>query len=172
MASVHSRPGMEGSARVKSPQQAPGPRSSLGIGEAIAFRRTPLTYLQQLAATYGDVVHFRLGRQHAFLLNHPDLVQEFLVVHASKHLRGPVMQRGRAVMGDGLLTSEEPLHTTQRRLIQPAFHRERIERHAQVMAEYASKACSCWRDGETIDLRKEMMRLTLDILGKTLFNQR
>jgi cytochrome P450 len=163
---------MEGSASVKLPQQAPGPRSSLGIGEAIAFRRNPLTYLQQLAATYGDVVHFRLGWRHAFLLNHPDLVQEFLVVHSSKHLRGPVMQRGRAVMGNGLLTSEEPLHATQRRLIQPAFHRDRIAQHAQVMGEYSRKACARWRDGETIDLRKEMMGLTLDILGKTLFNQR
>ena len=157
---------------MKSLQQAPGPRSGLGICEAIAFRRSPLTYLQGLAASYGDVVHFRLGWRHAFLLNHPDLVQEFLVVHASKQVRGPVMQRGRAVMGDGLLTSEEPLHATQRRLIQPAFHRERIAHHAQVMGEYASKACSGRRDGETIDLRKEMMRLTLDILGKTLFNQR
>src|ERR1700676_4295596 len=172
MAAVHSGQRMEGSASVKLPQQAPGPRSSLGIGEAIAFRRNPLTYLQQLAATYGDVVHFRLGRQHAFLLNHPDLVQEFLVVHSSKHLRGPVMQRGRAVMGNGLLTSEEPLHATQRRLIQPAFHGDRIAQHAQVMGEYSRKACARWRDGETIDLRKEMMGLTLDILGKTLFNQR
>lgn len=154
-----------------NPQHAPGPRSRLGIGEAVAFRRSPLTYLQQLAATYGDVVHFRLGWKNAFLLNHPDLVQEFFIVHASKQVRGPVMQRGRAVMGDGLLTSEDPLHATQRRLLQPAFHRERLARHAQAMVEYASKACSRWRVGETIDLRKEMMRLTLDILGRTLFNQ-
>jgi cytochrome P450 len=156
---------------VNSPRRAPGPRSPLGIREAIAFRRSPLTYLQRLAATYGDVVHFRLGWKHAFLLNHPDLVQEFLVVHASKQVRGPVMQRGRAVMGDGLLTSEEPLHATQRRLIQPAFHRERLARHAQVIGEYAGKACGRWRAGETIDLRKEMLDLTLAILGKTLFGQ-
>lgn len=156
---------------MNSSQQAPGPRSGLGIREAIAFRRSPLTYLQQLASVYGDVVQFRLGWRRAFLVNHPDLVQEFFVVHASEQVRGPVMQRGRAVMGDGLLTSEDPLHATQRRLIQPAFHRERLARHAQVMGEYASIACSRWRAGETIDLRKEMLRLTLDILGKTLFNQ-
>jgi len=156
---------------VNGGRKAPGPRSGLGIGEAIAFRRSPLAYLQRLATTYGDVVHFRLGWRNAFLLNHPDLVQEFFVVHASKQVRGPVMQRGRAVMGDGLLTSEDPLHATQRRLIQPAFHRERLARHAQVMGEYASKACGRRRAGETIDLRKEMMGLTLEILGKTLFNQ-
>jgi cytochrome P450 len=171
MAALYSGQRVEGSASVNSPQQAPGPRSGLGISEAIAFRRSPVTYLQRLASTYGDVVQFRLGWRHAFLLNHPDLVQEFLVVHASEQVRGPVMQRGRAVMGDGLLTSEDPLHATQRRLIQFAFHRERLARHAQVMGEYASRACSRWRADETIDLRKEMMRLTLDILGKTLFNQ-
>jgi cytochrome P450 len=156
---------------VNSPHQAPGPRSHLGIRQAIAFRRSPLTYLQGLAKTYGDVVHFRLGWKHAFLLNHPDLVQEFFVVHASKQVRGPVLQRGRAVMGNGLLTSEDPLHATQRRLLQPAFHRERIARHAQVMGEFASNACNRWRAGETIDLHKEMMGLTLAILGKTLFDQ-
>jgi len=156
---------------VNSAQQAPGPRSGLGIREAIAFRRSPLTYLQRLASVYGDVVQFRVGWRHAFLLNHPDLVQEFFVVHASEQVRGPVMQRGRAIMGEGLLTSEDPLHATQRRLIQPAFHRERLAQHAQVMGEYASVACRRWRAGETIDLRKEMLRLTLNILGKTLFNQ-
>jgi cytochrome P450 len=156
---------------VNPPQHAPGPRSPLGISEAISFRRSPLTYLQRLAQTYGDVVHFRLGWKNAFLLNHPDLVQEFLVVHASRQVRGPVMQRGRAVMGNGLLTSEEPLHTTQRRLLQPAFHRERLARHAQVMCEYSRNLCKRWRVGETIDLRKEMLGLTLAILGKTLFDQ-
>jgi cytochrome P450 len=172
MAAVYSGQRVEGSTSVNSAQRAPGPRSGLGIREAIAFRRSPLTYLQRLAATYGDVVQFRLGWRNAFLLNHPDLVQEFLVVHASRQVRGPVMQRGRAVLGDGLLTSEDPRHATQRRLIQPAFHRERIAHQAQVMGEYAGKACSRWRDGETIDLRAEMMGLTLDILGKTLFNQK
>ncbi len=148
MAAVCSGQRVEGSTSVNLHPQAPGPRSGLGLGEAIAFRRSPLTYLQALATTYGDVVHFRLGWKNAFLLNHPDLVQEFLVVHASKQVRGPVMQRGRAVMGEGLLTSEDPLHATQRRLIQPAFHRERLARHAQVMGEYSSKACSLagWRN--------------------------
>jgi cytochrome P450 len=163
---------LEGGTSVKQLQTVPGPRSRLGISAAVAFRRSPLTYLQRLAETYGDVVHFRLGWRNAYLLNHPDLVQEFLVVHASRQVRGPVMQRGRAVMGDGLLTSEDPLHAKQRRLIQPAFHREQIGRFADVMGEYATNACSRWLPGDTVDLRKEMMRLTLAILGKTLFDHR
>ena len=163
--------GMARGGSVRSRSSPPGPRSYLGIREALAFRRGPLTYLQNLAQRYGDIVHFRLGWRNAFLLNHPDLVQEFLVTQAAKHVRGPIMQRGRAVMGDGLLTSEEPLHATQRRLIQPAFHRERIARHAQVMSENTRRACDRWRPGQTIDLHQEMMRLTLAILGKTLFDR-
>jgi len=154
---------------VKPSKDAPGPRSWSGIREAVQFRRHPIVFLQDLAQRYGDIVHFRLGWKHAFLLNHPDLVQEFLLAHASKHSRGPVMQRGRAIMGEGLLTSEEPLHAAQRRLIQPAFHRERISNHARVMVEHASRVCSAWRSGQILDLREQMMRLTLSILGETLF---
>jgi cytochrome P450 len=154
---------------LKPSKDVPGPRSWSGIQEALRFRRHPIAFLQDLSHRYGDVVHFRLGWKHAFLLNHPDLVQEFLVAHASRHSRGPVMQRGRAVMGEGLLTSEDPLHAAQRRLIQPAFHRERMSHHATVMAEYASRACSAWRPGQILDLHEELMRLTLSILGETLF---
>ena len=163
--------GLERGTGVNPAAAATGPRSRFGIAEAIAFRRSPLVYLQQLAATYGDVVHFRLGWRNAFLLNHPDLVQEFFITHASKQMRGPVMQRGRAVLGNGLLTSEEPLHANQRRLIQPAFYREPMAAYAKIMGAYARSASSRWRDREVIDLRREMMRLTLNILGKVLFNQ-
>ena len=156
---------------MKSTPIPPGPRSCLGIRQALAFRAAPLRYLEDLARRYGDLVHFRLGRKHTFLLNHPNLVQQFFVGHASKHVRGPIMQCGRTVLGDGLLTSEDPLHAAQRRLVQPAFHRERIARHARLMSEYAQRACSRWRQRETIDLHKEMMRITLSILGRTLFDR-
>jgi cytochrome P450 len=149
---------------------APGPKSFSGIREVLNFRRDPIAFLQNLAARYGDVTHFRLGWKNAFLLNHPDLVQEFLVTHAAAHVRGPVMQRGRAIMGDGLLTSEEPLHAAQRRIIQPAFHRDRITRYASVMVEHTRAMCARWRSGEILELHREMMRLTLAILGKTLFD--
>ena len=171
LAALCAGQGMARGGSVKSPPSPPGPHSYLGIRDALAFRSAPLAYLQNLARRYGDLVHFRLGWRHAFLLNHPNLVQEFFVVHASKHVRGPIMQRGRTVMGEGLLTSEDPLHAAQRRLIQPAFHRERIARHAQVMSEYTRRACNRWRSGEIMDLHKEMMCLTLAVLGKTLFDR-
>jgi cytochrome P450 len=170
MAALYSRQGMGGSESVIPSEQAPGPQSYLGIQEVLRFRRDPIAFLQDLAGRYGDVVHFRLGWKHAFLLNHPDLVQQFLAANASKQTRGPVMQRGRAVMGQGLLTSEDPLHAAQRKLIQPAFHRDQITRHAKVMVQYADRTCRRWQPGEILDLHKEMLRLTLSILGNTLFD--
>jgi cytochrome P450 len=155
---------------VKRAQPAPGPRSALGIREVLSFRRDPIAFFHTLATHYGDITHFRLGWKNAYLLNHPDLVQEFLVTHAAEHLRGPVMQRGRAIMGEGLLTSEEPLHAAQRHIIQPAFHRDRITAYAREMVEYASSMCARWRPGEIVDLHQEMMHVTLAILGKTLFH--
>jgi len=170
VAQIYCWEGLAGGKGVNRSQHAPGPKAGLGIRDLLSFRRDPIAFLQNLASHHGDVTHFRLGWKNAFLLNHPDLVHEFLVTHAPSHLRGPVMQRSRAIMGDGLLTSEDPMHAAQRRLIQPAFHRDRITRHATVMAKYTSNMCARWRPGEIIELRKEMMSLTLAILGKTLFD--
>src|SRR5207237_1572056 len=69
-----------------------------------------------------------------------------------------------------LLTSEDPLHLRQRRLVQPAFHRDRIARYAEVMVERAQRTSARWRDGEELDIHHEMMRLTLEVVAKTLFD--
>ena len=73
-------------------------------------------------------------------------------------------------LGEGLLTSEGEFHRRQRRLAQPAFHRQRINAYATVMTDYCAQARSRWLPGETLDISQEMMRLTLAIVGKTLFD--
>ena len=146
-----------------------GPRSPFGVREIIRFRRAPLAFVAENARRYGDVVSFPLGRRRAYQVNHPDLVRELLVTHGADHLRGPVMERARAVMGDGLLTSEEPLHTEQRRKLQPLFHRERIAQYADIVERAARTTASSWRDGEPIDVRTEMLRSSLDVVGQALF---
>jgi cytochrome P450 len=80
------------------------------------------------------------------------------------------LQRAKRLLGEGLLTSEGEFHLRQRRLAQPAFHRQRIAGYAATMVEYADRACDQWRAGETRDVAREMMRLTLAIAGKTLFD--
>src|SRR6185436_10561047 len=85
-------------------------------------------------------------------------------------MKGEGLQRAKRLLGEGLLTSEGEFHLRQRRLAQPAFHRQRIAGYGATMVEYAERACGEWREGETRDIARDMMRLTLAIAGKTLFD--
>jgi cytochrome P450 len=148
----------------------PGPKGKLFGGNFTAFRRDALAYLQKAASEYGDVVYFRFGPQDVFFLNHPDYIKDVLVTHHQSFMKGRALQRAKRLLGEGLLTSEGDFHRRQRRLAQPAFHRGRISSYASVMTDYAARTSSRWRDGETLDISQEMMRLTLAIVGKTLFD--
>jgi cytochrome P450 len=139
-------------------------------GQMRAFRRDPLGFLTQLARRYGDVAQFRIGPQQAFLLSHPDHVRDVLVTHHERFHKGRALQRAKRLLGEGLLTSEGAHHRRQRRIAQPAFHRQRVASYGAVMVEYAARAAERWRGGRTLDISEEMMRLTLAIAGKTLFD--
>ena len=123
----------------------------------------------KVAREYGDLPYFRLGSFPVYLLNHPDLVKEVLVTQQNKFIKSRALQRARILLGNGLLTSEGDLHRRQRRLAQPAFHRERLAAYADQMTECALKLRDRWTEG-TLDVSTEMMRLTLAVVGKTLFS--
>jgi len=148
----------------------PGPRRGLPLGSLLAYRRGPLSYFQNLAKQYGDISFFRIGPQEAFFINHPDLIKDVLVTNHQHFMKGIVLQRAKRLLGEGLLTSEGEFHRRQRRLAQPAFHRQRIASYADVMVDYAIRTSERWHDGQTFDVAQEMMRLTLSIVGKTLFD--
>ena len=152
------------------PQYPPGPRRIIPLSGLFAYRKGPLPFFQNLAAQYGDISYFRLGPQEAYFLNHPDYIKDVLVTRHQHFHKGLALQRAKRLLGEGLLTSEGEFHRRQRRLAQPAFHRARIASYADVMTDYASQTREHWRDGETVDISKEMMRLTLGIVGKTLFD--
>jgi len=124
----------------------------------------------RLAREYGDLPQFQLLSYPAYLLNHPDLVREVLVTQQNKFIKSLALQRARILLGEGLLTSEGDFHRRQRRLAQPAFHRERLNAYALVMTGCAARACGHWRHGATLNVSDEMMRLTLDIVARTLFS--
>jgi cytochrome P450 len=157
-------------AKLILPRFPPGPKRTIPLSGLLAYRRGPLRFFQNLAQQFGDISYFRLGPQQAFFLNHPDYIKDVLVTNHQDFMKGLALQRAKRLLGEGLLTSEGEFHRRQRRLAQPAFHRQRIASYAAVMTDYAARARERWRDGETLDISEQMMRLTLAIVGKTLFD--
>jgi cytochrome P450 len=139
-------------------------------GSLPEFRRDMLGLFDRSARDFGDIVSLRLGSRRLYLVNHPDFVEQVLVT-ASRNFRHTYIRRlMRPLLGDGLLTSEGDFWIRQRRLVQPAFHRQQISAYAEVMVDYTLRMLDAWRDGETRDLHAEMMSLTLEIVARTLFD--
>ena len=134
------------------------------------FRQNATEGMLNSARAFGDLLHFKMFRRDFYQLNHPDLVEDFLLKDAGKHHRGIVMQRAKVILGEGLLTSEEPFHMRQRRLAQPAFLRQRIAAYGEVIGDNATAISLKWRSGEVMDLHEEMLELALRIVGKCLFD--
>ena len=148
----------------------PGPQPTLFSRLVYWPGRDPLAFFTGLARTYGDVAHVRLGPEDVFVLSHPADIRDVLVTNQRHFAKGRGLERARRLLGDGLLTSEAAVHVRQRRLMQPAFHRDRIAAYGRVMTAYAEWVCDGWSDGATLDAAQEMNRLTLAIVGKTLFD--
>src|SRR5919106_6546050 len=126
------------------PTYPPGPAASLLT--AIAYRpgRDPLAFFTNLARTYGDIAYVRMAGEHLFLVSDPRHVRDVFVTNQRNFLKGRGLERARRVLGEGLLTSEGAVHVRQRRLIQPAFHRDRIASYATVMTAYADRVQRGW----------------------------
>jgi cytochrome P450 len=136
----------------------------------LELQKDPLGFFERARATHGDVLRFAFGWETVYLLSHPDLVRDVLLTHAQKFHKGLGLERAKILLGEGLLTSEEGLHLRQRRLMQPAFHKRRITTYAEAMVEAAHGAANRWTEGQALDVPKEMARLTLAAVGKTLFD--
>ena len=147
----------------------PTVKADLFGGHFRSFRKNPTDFLTKISRL-GDVTTFQIGKIPAFLINHPDLIRDLLVTNHSKFIKGRALQRAKTLLGEGLLTSEKEFHLRQRRMIQPAFHRARIAEYARSMIEFSDNLSGEWTDGDVRDVDREMMRLTLNIVGKTLFN--
>jgi cytochrome P450 len=147
-----------------------GPRGHFLFGSLREFRRDFLGFLTGCARAYGDVVAFRLGRRQCLLLNHPDLIEEVLVIqnhHFRKHF---ALRLAPLVLGQGLLTSDGEFWLRQRRLAQPAFQRGRIASYGDIMVAHTERMLAEWKPDQPRDLHADLMRLTLGIVAKTLFD--
>src|SRR5205807_1111430 len=143
----------------------PGPYRGLKGWSFRALRQNPLEMFSELARC-GDIVGIRVVNFRNIVVNHPDLIEEVLVGHPRRYIKGRVLRANRHVFGEGLLTSEGDFWLRQRRLVQPGFHRARIAAYAVTMVQYAQRMLEGWRDGEERDVHQEMIRLTLQIVAK------
>lgn len=132
--------------------------------------RDPLGVLQRLAREHGDVVQFTLGRRVVVLLNDPELIRDVLVTSSAKFEKGVAGPIVKMFLGDSLLTSQGTAHHRQRRLVQPAFHRTRLASYGAITTEQTIRTAAAWRNGETRDMAEDMARLTLEVVGQTLFS--
>lgn len=148
----------------------PGPSPESWTASFKIYSRDPLAFMPKLQRDYGDIVTMRYYTFRVFFISHPDYIEQVLVTDNRKFIKGRILRKNRQLFGNGLLTSEGDFWLRQRRLAQPAFHRGRVASYADTMVRFASRMASEWRGGEERDIHAEMMRLTLSIVAKTLFD--
>jgi cytochrome P450 len=152
------------------PAVPPGPR---GLSFYWHLLRSPdgwLDVLTYLARRYGGVVGFRFLGVQACLISDPAAIEQVLVTDYQNFTKSQDYRAVSRVLGEGLLTSEGEFWKRQRRLVQPAFFRERILAYGSLMTAYTRRLVDTWQDGEVRDVHRDMMRVTLEIAGRSLFN--
>ncbi len=152
-----------------APRIAPGPEGRFLIGNVPEMRRDPMQFFVDVIREYGDVVRLHLV-QDVHLLNHPDHIKHVLQDNHTNYLKGFGYERMEPLVGKGLLTSEGDFWKRQRRLAQPAFHRQRIAGFAELMIRRTEAMVSGWSPGGAVDAHTEMMKLTFGIVGEALFS--
>jgi len=137
-----------------------------------AVRRDPIGVFMHAAQRFGEVTYFKIGPRRGFLITNPDDVRHVLQDNARNYHKSPLYEKLRMFLGNGLLTSEDDFWLRQRRIAQPAFHRQRMAAIAGVMAGLARDAAARWQPlastGRTVDVDEEMMRLTRTVVLRAL----
>jgi cytochrome P450 len=145
----------------------PGPKGRLLTGHLGELRNDLLGLYTRTAREHGDCALLWFGLRPVYLFSHPDLVEQ--VLHSRNFTKHYALRMNRMLLGNGLLSSEGDFWLRQRRLIQPAFGRDRILSYAPVMVDYAARWAGAWQEGQTRDVHADMRQLTMEIAAKTLF---
>ena len=156
----------------QSTARPPGPRGAPIMGVMREFNRDHLGFIERAQREYGDVVWMRFLYVPALFLYHPDDVEYVLATNPKNFIKAMSLRSNffQRLVGNGLLTSQGEEWKRQRRLSQPAFHRERVASYAEVMVDYTNRLTAKWQEGETRDMHVDMMRLTLEIVVQCLFS--
>lgn len=147
----------------------PGPKGRHYVRSPLMSGAGALVNLPRMSKTYGDVSFWQFLHVSSYFFAHPNDVEAVLVTQHRSVTKGIGTRANPELFGNGLLTSEGDLWLRQRRLSQPAFHRARIAAYAEIMVREAERRLDGWRDGEELDIHREMMETTLAIATRTLF---
>ena len=152
------------------PRRPPEIKGRAILGVWRDYLRDPTVFLEKAARDCGDVARFRLVHHSAYLLSHPDWIENVLVTNQANFTKSRMLERARVLLGDGLLTSEDDFHCRQRRLVQPAFHRDRLAGYAASMVDCAARSRDQLQPGAEFDVSQLMMRLSMAIVARALFS--
>ncbi|MFE5818504.1 cytochrome P450 [Streptomyces sp. NPDC056479] len=144
------------------------PRALPLVGHAIPLMRRPVEFLDSLPA-YGDLVEIRLGPTRAYVPCHPELLRQVLMEDRVFDKGGPLFDRLRDIVGNGLGSCPHRDHRRQRRLLQPAFHRARLQHYADVMEQESTVLTESWQEGQVIDAFPVLYGFALRTATRTLF---
>ena len=147
----------------------PGPNPKLSDLQTITFLVNTPKYILNLQRKYGDHVSFFLSKRLFIGLFSPAAVHEVTVAQQHSFVKGVGFARMRKVLGEGLLTNEEPIHLNHRRMMQPPFHHGNLDGYVSLMFNLVEKYTEQWRSQDEIELAPEMMALTLEIVAQCLF---
>lgn len=153
----------------------PGPKGLSLLRSNLKFKKDPLGVITEMTHEFGDIICFRFGPETLYIISHPDHMKHLFVDHHKNYGKQTrLWKKLNPFLGQGLLSREGEFWQKERKIIQPTFHRERISTFAESMTQSTEELLQKWESyidtKETIDLLPEMMRLTLEILGKTLIN--
>ncbi|SOD81252.1 cytochrome P450 [Streptomyces sp. Ag109_G2-15] len=171
MTAEPSTPDTEPPDRAATLAAAPGALPLLGHAWQLRFR--PLRFLDSLCGQ-ADLVALRLGPVPGYLVNHPRLVHELLVVRHQEFTKtgSPLWETVRVLVGNGLGTSEGETHLRQRRALQPLFHPHRMEHYARIMTAVAEERGAAWQNGQLLRVDREMYRIAAAALTRCLYSVR
>ena len=130
----------------------------------------PIPLFEHLHNTFGRIAHYRFMGTTIVFVNDPDWINEILVTQSSSFVRERTLKRMKILLGEGLITSDDPIHLQQRRIIAPAFHRQRISGYADQIVSSAASTADSWSASQPINIADEMMQLSLHIVARTLFD--
>jgi cytochrome P450 len=146
----------------------PGPRGNLLLGNLLPIMREPFEFATRCAREYGDVMRMRVGPMVVYMVVHPELIEQVLRRDHRNFIKDKGTRMLAELLGEGLLTSEGETWRRQRRLAQPAFQLDQIQKYGAVMVACAERMLKGWQAGQTRDIHADMTRLTMEIAAQTL----